>query len=87
MAKKFKSQNGKIITIYSDGEIFVNGKATGLRQWSSSSTRYSSIKSGSEQKDIKGLGVEEALWKRGLLWCLGIEIPRLFFLYFFYDFI
>ena len=86
MAKKFKSQNGKKITIYSDGEIFVNGNRTGLKQWSSSSVRYSNL-SGQEQKDIKGLGVEDALWKRGLLWCLGMKIPRLFFLYFFYDFI
>jgi len=86
MAREFRASNGKKITVHNDGEIFVNGKATGLKQWQSSSTKYSNL-SGTEQKDIKGLGVEDALWKRGLLWCLGMKIPRLFFLYFFYDFI
>ena len=66
MAHEFRSKNYKRITIHTDGHIFVEGKCTGLKQWVSTSSRYSNL-SGQEQKDIKGLGIEEALWKRGLL--------------------
>ncbi len=86
MAREFRASNGKKIIIHSDGEVFVNGNRTGLKQWQSSSSRYSNL-SGTEQKDIKGFGIEDALWKRGLLWSLGILILRLFFLYFFCDLI
>ncbi len=57
---------GKTVSVHSDGHIFVNGKCTGLKQWSSSSTKYSNL-SGQEQKDVKGKTLEEALYLRGFL--------------------
>lgn len=59
--------NGKKVTVHPDGEIFVNGNATGLKQWKSDSKRYSNM-SGQEQKDVKGQPLEDALKLRGLIW-------------------
>lgn len=58
---------GKRVSVHGDGHIFVDGKDTKLKQWSSSSTRYSSTISGQEQKDVKGKILEEALYLRGFL--------------------
>ena len=57
---------GKKVSVHSDGRIFVEGKSTGLKQWSSSSTKYSNL-SGQEQKDIKGQILVNALYLRGFL--------------------
>ncbi len=57
---------GKRVTVHRDGEIFVDGSKTNIKQWASSSTRYSNL-SGQEQKDLKGLTLEEALVLRGFL--------------------
>ncbi len=57
---------GKKVSVHYNGEIFVDGKKTNLKQWSSSSTRYSNL-SGQEQKEIKGKPLEEALYIRGFL--------------------
>ncbi len=57
---------GKKVSVHYNGEIFVDGKKTNLKQWSSSSTRYSNL-SGREQKDINGKTLEEALCIRGFL--------------------
>ena len=74
--QKYRSEKGKTITIHDDGHIFVNGDCTGLKQWTSCSTRYSNL-SGSEQKDLKGLDVESALLKRGKLWFRSKKRPTL----------
>ena len=58
--------NGKKVTVHSDGEIFVNGSVTNLKQWKSDSKRYSNI-FGQEQKDVKGQSSEGALLLRGLI--------------------
>ena len=57
---------GKSVTVHNDGEIFVNGNATNIKMWSSSSTTYSNL-SGQKQNDISGLDLESALLLRGLL--------------------
>jgi hypothetical protein len=57
---------GKVVSVHSNGQIFVNGGSTGLKQWTSSSTRYSNL-SGQEQTDVKGKNLEEALYLRGFL--------------------
>ncbi|NVK30116.1 MAG: hypothetical protein HWE20_03870 [Gammaproteobacteria bacterium] len=55
---------GKKVTIHNDGEIFINGSKTGLKQWQSDRTRYSNL-SGQEQREIKGLDIEKALLRIG----------------------
>ncbi len=57
---------GKRVSVHSDGEIFVDGNKTNLRQWSSSSTRYTNL-SGREQGDISGKTLEEALYVKRFL--------------------
>lgn len=57
---------GKRVSVHSNGQIFVDGNCTKLKQWTSSSTRYSNL-SGQEQKDVKGKNLEEALYLRGFL--------------------
>lgn len=57
---------GSRVSIHSNGQIFVNGKDTKIKQWTSSPTRYSNM-SGQEQKDISGNKLEDALMLRGLL--------------------
>ncbi len=61
------SIRGKSVKVFGDGQIFVNGNKTGMKQWSSSSTRYSNGNSGSELKDLQGLDIEAALMRKGWL--------------------
>jgi hypothetical protein len=56
---------GKRVNVHSDGHIFVNGTCTALKEWSCGK-RYSNL-AGQEQKDLKGLSLDEALYKRGFL--------------------
>jgi len=60
---------GKRVKIDGDGEIFVDGTSTKIKQWKSSSTRYSNM-SGQEIKKIKGKDLETALTIMGKLWFL-----------------
>ncbi len=57
---------GRRVSIHSNGQIFVDGRDTKIKQWSSSATRYSNL-SGQEQKDISGKKLEDALMLRGFL--------------------
>jgi len=57
---------GKKVSVHSDGEIFVDGKKTNLKQWKSSSTQYSNL-SGQEQGDVSGKTLEQTLYLRGFL--------------------
>lgn len=78
MAREFKLKHKKV-TIHSDGQIFVEGKSTGLKMWKSSSTRYSNHQ-GTEQKDVKGKELEAALILRGFLprWFSPFTLPSSF---------
>jgi hypothetical protein len=58
--------NGKKVTIHSNGDMYVNGSYTGLRQWSSDPKRWSND-SGREQADLKGKSPEEVLKIRGYI--------------------
>ncbi len=60
------SIRGKSVSIHSDGHIFVSGKDTGMKMWSSNSRRYSTLH-GSEIKEISGLDLESALVLKGLV--------------------
>jgi len=57
---------GKKISVHGDGQVFVNGKDTGLKQWSSDPKRWSNL-FGSEQKDLRGLSLEEVLRFKGYI--------------------
>lgn len=57
---------GARVSIHLNGQIFVNGKDTKLKQWKSSPTHYSNMH-GQEQKDISGKKLEDALMLRGFL--------------------
>lgn len=57
---------GSRVSIHLNGQIFVDGKDTKLKQWTSSPTRYSNMH-GQEQKDISGVKLEDALMLRGFL--------------------
>lgn len=57
---------GKKVSVHGDGEIFVGGKRTNLKQWASSSTRYSNL-AGQEQHDISGKNLADALYIKGFL--------------------
>jgi len=57
---------GKKVSVHGDGEIFVDGKKTNLKQWKSSSTRYSNL-AGQEQHDISGKALADALYIKGFL--------------------
>jgi hypothetical protein len=61
------SIRGKTVTVHNDGYIFVNGNATNIKQWQSSSKRYSDTRSGSEIKEISGLDLESALLLKGFV--------------------
>lgn len=56
---------GKRISVHADGHIFVDGKDTKLRQWDCGN-RYSNLH-GQEDKEIKGKGLIEALYLKGLV--------------------
>ena len=60
------SIGGKNINIHSDGSIYVNGKATGFKQWESNSKRYSNLY-GQEIHELSGLDLESALRLKGIL--------------------
>jgi len=57
---------GKRVSIHGDGSIFVDGKDTNLKRWSSCATRYSN-RYGQEQTDLKGMKLEDALYVRGFV--------------------
>ena len=57
---------GKKVSIHLDGEIFVDGKKTNLKQWKSDPKRYSNLY-GREQTDVSGRTLEEALYLKGFL--------------------
>jgi len=58
---------GNRVNIHNDNRIYVNGKDTKIKIWSSSSTRYSNITSGAEIKEISGMDLESALYLKGWL--------------------
>jgi hypothetical protein len=57
---------GRKISIHNDGQIFVDGKNTNLKQWQSDPKRYSNLH-GQEQADVRGQTLETALMLRGFL--------------------
>ena len=56
---------GKRVVVNHDGLIFVDGKATNLKQWKNG-TQYSN-QYGNEQKDLRGKKLTDALYLRGFL--------------------
>ena len=56
---------GKRITIHSNGQIFVDGKSTGLKQWKNG-TQYSNL-SGQVQEKLNGMSLEDMLIFKGFL--------------------
>ena len=65
MATKYKL-GGKNVKVDGDGEIFVDRKSSGIWMWKSDSTRYSN-KQGREQKDLKGMVLQDMLIFKGLI--------------------
>jgi len=59
------SIRGKTVKIFPDGQIFVGGKFTNIKQWSYDSTRYSNVNSGSELNELRGMDLESALRLKG----------------------
>ena len=57
---------GKTVNIYNNGELWVAGRFTGLRQWESNPKRWSNA-SGQEISDLKGKSLEEVLKIKGFL--------------------
>lgn len=57
---------GKKIAIHTNGQLFVNGKDTGLFQWRSDATRWKD-RFGSELKDLKGKSLEMVLKLKGYI--------------------
>ncbi|MDR2640941.1 MAG: hypothetical protein LBC61_06705 [Candidatus Peribacteria bacterium] len=66
MAQEYTNIRGNRISVHSDGHVFVNGNSTGIKQWSSSSTRWSNL-SGRELSELKGLSIEEVLRFKGFI--------------------
>lgn len=64
---------GKSVNIYNNGDLWVAGKNTGLRQWSSDSKRWSKQSSGSEISELRGKSLEQVLQIRGYIWCSRIR--------------
>jgi hypothetical protein len=56
----------KEIRVYDNGDVYVDGSYTNLRQWSSDPKRWSNG-SGQEIKDLKGKDLEQVLKIRGYL--------------------
>lgn len=54
------------VNIYDNGELWVGGKFTNLKQWESDPKRWSNG-SGQEQSDLKGKSLEEVLKIRGYI--------------------
>lgn len=57
---------GRGVNVHSDGSIYVNGKATGFKQWESNSKRYSNLY-GQEMHELSGLDLESALRLKGFI--------------------
>jgi hypothetical protein len=57
---------GRRVSIHNNGQIFVDGKDTKIKQWSSSSTRYSNM-SGQELRDLSGKNLEDVLVLKGFV--------------------
>ncbi len=57
---------GKSITIYNNGDMYVNGSYTGLRRWQNSPKNWSNS-SGQEISDLKGKDVQEVLQLKGFI--------------------
>ncbi len=49
-----------------NGQLFVDGKDTGLKQWRSDAKRWSDL-NGSEQKNLRGKSLEEMLVIKGYI--------------------
>ena len=58
---------GKKITIHNDNRIYVDGRDTKIKIWSSSSTKYSNTNSGQKTGEISGMDLESALYLKGWL--------------------
>lgn len=57
---------GKSISIHNDGQVFVNGSTTNIKQWRSDFKRYSNLY-GSEIKELKGKELIDVLKIKGFL--------------------
>lgn len=87
---------GKVISIHSDGEIFVDSKSTGIFRWKSNSTRYSN-RYGAEIQELRGCSLESVLRIKGYIWSREMHpgwcalrghplIPHICGVFFFIDF-
>lgn len=54
------------VNVYNNGEVWVGGKFTQLRQWESDPKRWSN-QSGQEITDLKGKSLEEVLKIKGYI--------------------
>jgi len=61
------SIRGKRVTIHNDNRIYVDGRDTKIKVWSSSSTTYSNANSGQKIGEISGMNLESALYLKGWL--------------------
>lgn len=61
------SIRGKRVTIHNDNRIYVDGRDTKIKVWSSSSTKYSNANSGQQIGEINGMDLESALYLKGWL--------------------
>jgi len=61
------SIRGKRATIHNDNRIYVNGRDTKIKIWSSSSTKYSNANSRQKMGEISGMDLESALYLKGWL--------------------
>ncbi len=57
---------GKKISVHSDGQLFVDGRDTGLYRWSSDPKRWKN-RYGSEVKNFKGKSLEDVLKLKGYI--------------------
>lgn len=60
---------GKSVNIYNNGDLWVAGKNTNLRQWESDPKIWAN-QSGQQIKDLKGKTLEEVLRIKGYIWFL-----------------
>lgn len=65
MAEEYTIRRKKV-TVHSDGQVFVEGRNTGLYRWDSDHTRWKNS-SGRELTELKGNGLEKALEIKGFL--------------------
>ncbi len=57
----------KRVTIHNNGDVYVDGTYTNLRQWESNQKRWSNG-SGQEQSDLKDKSLDEVPKIRGYIW-------------------